>query len=50
MPAWDSVNPVKTPKAYRGISFDTLPPKATISPDAISDRNTIPFEYTSRSP
>ena len=48
MPAWDNVNEVNTPIAYRGISLWTSAWNTTTSTvDAIA-RPMIPFENTRR--
>ena len=50
MPAWLSVNPVNTPKAYSGMSAEMLPPKMAIKMPARTARKMIPLENTNRSP
>ena len=50
MPAWLSVKPVNTPKAYSGISLEMSPSKTMISSAATTARKMTPLENTSRSP
>ena len=50
MPAWESVNAVKSPTAKSGINELTLAPNPITSPPAATERTRMPFESTSRSP
>ena len=50
IPAWLSVKPVNTPKAYSGISAEMLPRKTMTRIAAATARKMIPLENTSRSP
>ena len=49
-PVWDSVKPMNTPMAKRGMSVLVLPRTAMRSAAAMSDSTTIPLEKTWRSP
>ena len=50
MPDCDSVKETKTPTAYSGMRFVTLPPKTMSSSAAAPASNMIPFEKARRSP